>query len=336
MAEKLKKAKIRKIKISAPGKLLLMGDHGVVYGYSCLAMALNRRVEMELELLAGDKLILKAEDIGLDYFKKPLLTVGKKPFSKKTAFIEAGLAYFIKKYGFRSGLKITTKSEAVKDVGLGTSSAVVVCLVKALSLFLGLDFKKKELFDSAKKIVLEVQKKGSGFDVASAIWGGIIFFQKNGEIIESISLKHPPLVIGFSGHKADTVSMIALVGKKYKTHRNGVETIFQNINDLVLKAKEAIIEKDWKRLGVFMNFSQSYLENLGVSTDRLNQLITQARQNGAYGAKLSGAGGGDCMIALVSSERKKQIVKALELAGGEIINAGLSRQGVKVEKIEYW
>ncbi len=100
---------------------------------------------------------------------------------------------------------------------------------------------------------------------------------------------------------------------------------------MVEKAKETIIYKDWQRLGTYMNYNQDYLQDLGVSTEKLNTMIKAARDTGAYGAKLSGAGGGDCMIALVSPAVRKNVSSSIEKVGGEIININTNAQGVKLE-----
>ena len=124
--------------------------------------------------------------------------------------------------------------------------------------------------------------------------------------------------------------MIDMVKQKLKTHKDGVEKIFENIDNLVRQAKSAILESNWQRLGVLMNYNQDYLEDLGVSTQKINDLVVSARQAGAWGAKLSGAGAGDCIIALVSSETKMRVAQAIEKSGGKIIDVSSCVEGVKI------
>ncbi len=97
------------------------------------------------------------------------------------------------------------------------------------------------------------------------------------------------------------------------------------------KGKKAIVRRDWKLLGGLFNQNQTLLSKLGVSTDKLDKMCLSALTAGAYGAKLSGAGGGDCMIALVNSKYKKKVEKAMEEVGGKIINVESADEGVRVE-----
>jgi len=90
-------------------------------------------------------------------------------------------------------------------------------------------------------------------------------------------------------------------------------------------------KSDWKKVGELMNLNQDLLRNLGVSSEKLENLIAASLASGAYGAKLSGAGGGDCMIAIANRENWGAIEKAIKKAGGEIIKATLQTEGVKIE-----
>jgi mevalonate kinase len=234
------------------------------------------------------------------------------------SFIKEAIKIFRNQFNKKQPIHIETKSE-IGYYGLGSSAATVVATVKALLQLFKIKINSKTLFDLCYKTVLNVQGSGSGFDVASAIYGGTLYFAQKGKIIESLNTDNIPLVVGYSGVKADTVSQINLVGQKLKNYKEGVEKIFENIAKLVSEAKQAINSKDWVRLGTLMNYNEDYLENLGVSTEKLNAMILAARKAGAYGAKLSGAGGGDCIIALVSKETENQVKEAINCAGGQII-----------------
>ncbi len=319
------------ITISVPGKLMLLGEHAVVYGSPCIVIAINKRMQVTTNLTDEAIFNLTAEDIGFSNYQKPMQEIGKDNIPKEAQFTELAVATFRDKYKTNSGISITTKSDFPPTFGFGSSSAVVVGVLKSLAELFGVKLFEKELFDLSYKVVLDIQGKGSGFDLASAIYGGTIYYKTGGSIIESLKTNEINLVIGYSGVKADTVSMINLTEEKMKNYQNGVRQIFNNIANIVEEAKGAILEKDWERAGTLMDYNQSYLEDLGVSTDKLNQMITAAKKAGAYGAKLSGAGGGDCMIALVSPERKKDIEEAIKNTGGEIIDAKIDNIGVRVE-----
>ncbi len=286
---------------------MLMGEHAVVYDYSCLVVAIDKRLKATIEKSAKDSWT-------------------------DEKFVGTVVRNFRKAHAIADTLRISVKSEFFSSYGLGSSSAITAATAYGLyKMFFNREPEKKELFDFCYKVVLEVQGVSSGFDIASAIYGGILYFQTAGKAIESLAIDNLPLVIGYSGTKADTVSMINLVKEKMKTHETGVKEIFKNIAALVEEAKAAITEKNWPRLGTLMNFNQNYLEDLGVSTEKLNDMIMVARNAGAYGAKLSGAGGGDCMIAIVPEEKRANIEEAIKKAGGEIIDANISTEGVRIE-----
>jgi len=186
------------------------------------------------------------------------------------------------------------------------------------------------LFDAAYKIVLDVQGAGSGFDVAAAVYGGTLYYVK-GSTIEPLVISDMPLIVGYTGTKADTTSLIADVAKKKAVNRQKVERIFDAITKLTDEAKLRMKEGDWERVGKLMDFNQEYLRDLGVSSEKLESLIAAAKTAGAWGAKLSGAGGGDCMIALAPSDKKEAISKAIENAGGEVIDVKTGAEGVRCE-----
>jgi mevalonate kinase len=110
-----------------------------------------------------------------------------------------------------------------------------------------------------------------------------------------------------------------------------VRSIYANIALLIPKAKLAIEENKREMFGELMNFNQGYLESLGVGSQKLSQMIYAARTSGAYGAKLSGAGGGDCMIAVSSQQKEEKVKKAIEVAGGKILPVKTHAMGVKIE-----
>lgn len=110
--------------------------------------------------------------------------------------------------------------------------------------------------------------------------------------------------MGTEDRKADTVSIVNTVLEKQKKNPKKNRSLFNKISSLVLKAKEKILIGDYENLGMLMDQNQMLLSELGVSTEKLDAMISASKKAGAFGAKLSGAGGGDCMIALVPPDKK--------------------------------
>ncbi|MCP6718460.1 MAG: mevalonate kinase [Patescibacteria group bacterium] len=314
------------IKASAPGKLILFGEHAVVYDRPCIVASVEHRISVSLKKRNDNNIFLTAPDLN---FKNQDISSLEKSHFKKSSFILAAIRNFFKKYDVKFGLDIKTQSEFSDKIGLGSSSAVVVSAIKGLSELFKIKMNEKDIFDLSYQTVLDVQGLGSGFDVAAAVYGGILFFVTGGKIIKPIEITDMPLVVGYTGVKADTPTLVKMVGEKLLKEPERINGIFNEIENIVNLAKVEIENKDWKKVGHLMNLNQDLLRKLGVSSKKLESLIKVALDSGAYGAKLSGAGGGDCMIVLSDRENLNSIKKAIEKAGGVIIETKIPAEGVR-------
>lgn len=319
------------ITVSAPGKLLLLGEHSVVYGYPCLVTSVNQRLYLTATLIPDDELQLEAPDVKINGYKKLYKDLGTGEIPKGARFIEHGLANFLRKYPFQGGVRIETKSDFSSQYGFGSSSASTVCLIKAISELNGIHLSKSELFEISYHTLLDVAGKGSGFDIAAAIYGGVLYYVTPGKVIEPIEVTDLSLVVGYTGIKVDTVQVVNEVAQLKTEKPELVHSQFETITTLVEKAKIALIQKNWSEFGRFMNVNQEALDRLGVSSAKLDAMVTAARGAGAFGAKLSGAGRGDCMIALVSSEKKNVVCEAVNAVGGQVIPIQTNVAGVNIE-----
>jgi len=282
-----------KVKASASGKLMLFGEHAVVYDYPCIVTTVSPQVYIEISN-TGKEFEVDA------------------PQSKDTSFVEEAVKLFCQKYKVDNKILIKTYSDFSSKFGLGSSSAVTVATIIALCKLYKINISKKEVFDLGYKVIRTIQKVGSGFDVASATYGGTIYFLTGGKVIEPLPVKDLSLVIGYSGTKASTTRIVKDLKPDFK--------IIDKIGKIVEEAKIALVNSDWKIAGELMNQNHQLLKSMGVSTQKLDNMCDAAVSSGAYGAKLSGAGGGDCMIALVSENKIKEVKSAIISAGGEILN----------------
>ena len=320
------------VKVSAPGKLMLFGEHAVIYGRPCIVTAVDARILVTIEKLAPHDILISAPDVGISDYKKDIKKLGKGKIPPEVKFIEFAVKNFRNMYKLSSGLKIITKSGFSSKFGFGSSSAVTVAVFKAMSELFRLKLTKKELFDLSYKSVLEAQGVGSGFDLAAAIWGGTIYFVAGGKKIIPLKARKLSLIVGYTGVKADTSTLVRGVASFYKTKRNIMEKIFDSIGIIVESARIAVSKGEFRQLGELANLNQGLLDSLGVSTKTLSDMIFAARKGGAYGAKLSGAGGGDCMIAFAGKRRRVSVERAIKNAGGIILDVKTGAKGVRIEK----
>lgn len=319
------------IKVSAPGKLMLFGEHAVVYNRPCIVTAVDQRMGVSMELLSGEKIEINAPDVGVRNYVGDIPDLRKTNLPKGVRFVGTAINNFFKSYDVTSSLRVETKSDFSSDFGFGSSSAVTVGVIKALSELFGKRLTNEQIFRLSYKTVLDVQGVGSGFDLAAAIWGGTIYFVTGGKKIIPLKIKKLPLVVGYTRIKADTPTLVRQVAELYKDHKKLVDIIFDAITSLTKEAREALKKSDIKRLGELMNINQGLLDALGVNSKELSRLIFAAREDGAYGAKLSGAGGGDCMIAFVSDRKRQSVEKEIKEKGGRLIHAKTGAQGVRIE-----
>lgn len=312
---------------------MLFGEHAVVHKHPCLVTAVDLRIQVSIEKTDDQNILINTPHLNAEgrsisihfdeLFNEELNTPDVK-------FILASIKNVFSKFNLRQGIRIHT-SGPVNSYGLGSSSAVTVATIIAFLTLFEIPFNNQLLFDLSYASVLDVQKLGSGFDVASAIYGNTIFFQAKQEP-EVLKIDYLPLVIGYSGAKVSTIDLVQEVEQKRNEIPEIIDLIYETIGKISKRARTAILNNDWKTIGKLANINQGLLDSLGVNTPRLNEPILAARSSGAFGAKLSGAGGGDCMFAIIDENFRSQIEEAIEETGAQVLHLGLNTEGVRLEK----
>jgi mevalonate kinase len=326
---------MNRVKISSPGKLMLFGDHAVVHGRQCLVTAVNQRLMVTVESVGEiGQITLNAPEVDLLNFEIKLKEFKLDELPKSARFVAQAVKNFAEKHQLKSGLQIKTASEFSATFGFGSSSAVTAATIKALSELHSLSLSNQEIFELAYKTVLDIQGVGSGFDLAAAIWGGTLLFAKGGQEIKPLDVTSLPLIVGYTGVKADTTTLVKAVGAKHSQYPEQINAIFDLMQSVVELSEPAIVAQDWSKLGELMNINQGLLNAIDVSSPELESQIFAARQAGAYGAKLSGAGGGDCFICFAPSTKTNKVKSAIKQAGGQVLEVQLSAKGIKVENAE--
>lgn len=324
------------VHVSAPGKLMLLGEHAVVHRRPCLVTAMDSRLHMTLGLAdPGDETFtIEAPDVGVERIAGLLTDVftGGTGLARGTRFIESSMAVFRKRFGLPRGLRIRTRSDFSSTLGLGSSSATVACTLFGLTRLFGIDLTPLQLFELGLEAIVSVQQVGSGFDLAAAVYGGTLFYD-TGVVRRIVPLTVPrlPLVVAYSGVKADTATYVQGVNRLLGSWPAAVSCIFDAMAQLVLGGRMALEAAHWSQFGQLMNMQHGLTHAIGVDIPETAALVFAARRAGAFGAKLSGAGGGDCVIALASDDKRPAVEAALVAAGGQLVPAAPSAPGVREE-----
>jgi mevalonate kinase len=316
---------------SAPGKLMLTGSYAVVHGYPCVVTAVDQRLEVTVKKNGQNRFHLDAPDVGMTAYSKTIDDLGSSQLPKAVRFIETLYQSFLDKYPQDHGVDVQTKSDFTAQFGFGSSSAVTVAFAKALTKLYDITLSKQELFEMCYQTVLAVQGVGSGFDIAAAIWGNTIKYVKPAAEVEYVKIDDLPLVVAYTGAKADTPTLVRMVEEKRQTDADRYEQIFREISQTSDQLFQALNQADLESAGAAMTAHHRAASQLGVSTKQLDDLLEATTQAGAYGASLSGAGGGDCLVALVDEQTRSQVNAAIEAVGCQPIEVGFQAPGVRIE-----
>jgi mevalonate kinase len=214
--------------------------------------------------------------------------------------------------------------------GVGSSAAAVVATLGALDAHFKTRLSKKDILDLGFKTIFEIQGFGSGQDVATATYGGLIRFEKGKEPVQ-ITDRPLPIVIGNTGVKVKSGPIVEAVQAREKKYPFVFERTIEAIAQISAAAEKVVKDWDLATLGELMNLNHGLLYCAGVSSEILERLIWAARGAGALGAKLSGAGIGDNMIALAPPGKEKEIAAAIEKVGGRVLPAKMDPEGLRIE-----
>ncbi|MBW5802320.1 mevalonate kinase [Coxiella endosymbiont of Ornithodoros amblus] len=275
-------------KTKAPGSLMLFGEYAVLQGKIAIVAAIDKFISISLSPRRDEKINIDSPlgNLTLDCQSIKL----SPPFE----FVLAALAS--KK--LPSGCDINIKSTLPPAIGLGSSAAVTVALLTALNAWLQMSMTKNDLWQQALTVIKTIQGKGSGADCAASVYGGVLAFSNPPFSVASLK-PIPPITAIYSGKKLTTARAIDIVNQRRQKQPDFYQQIDERINELTVQAIKIINSKNWVALGRLLNLGQELMTTLGVSNEILESLIEGLRkQPTIFGAKISGAGLGDCVIGI--------------------------------------
>ncbi len=310
------------VSASAPGKLILLGEHAVVFGQPAIAVAIDLRIRCRIE-------------------KDDEWSLNGSPITEQAHPYVSGAISKVWKGG---PLEMETDSDLPSGSGMGSSAAVTVSTLKALHQMMLDGSQEKDISEQAFEVESEVQGRASPIDTSVSTHGrGVFVDRQPGEdllwhITKDVrewyvhDCQVPPLnlVVGFTGINAPTGPLVAKV-KRFVDRSGFARDIVAEIGKLTLEGKICLRRKDQVSLGNLMTRDHQLLTILGVSSKELNKLV-KAVLPYSYGAKLTGAGGGGSMIAL--TDHPTQVAEVLRSKGAIPYIVEIGAEGARVDSIE--
>ncbi len=315
----------------APANTIILGEHSVVYGHPALACALDQWIHIDWQARSDKRICITS---ALANFQTDIETLETHP---ELQFVIKALQAFQTELAF--GLNITIHSEFSSTIGLGSSAAVLAAMLDGLNTLTQKNFPPLALFEIGLAIIIEIQGRGSGTDLAASLTGGILYFEPSTHHSKQSKQKHPkltslpltlPLCLFYAGYKTPTSEVLEFVAQQWQTRPKALNALYQSMGETTQRAfnllqtlvqltqtskttpdliqPESSLTKTSARGGeIFSMFYQSLhtyqhlMETLGVSDPILQQLIQYLNQcPNIHAAKISGSGLGDCVLGIGS------------------------------------
>jgi mevalonate kinase len=181
--------------------------------------------------------------------------------------------------------------------GLGSSAAVTVATLKAVSMYANQELDLKSIAKIARDIEIKIQGAASPIDTAMSTYGGIIYIDENSELNKIDFDMQLPLIVSNCELTGNTGKLVESVREKYEKYPEIIGNIFKSMEQISVDAKKALENGDSELIGNLMNINQGLLDAIGVNTEELSEMVYQSRKFGSVGSKLTGSGGGGCIIA---------------------------------------
>jgi mevalonate kinase len=312
------------ISASAPGKVILFGEHAVVYNKPAIAVPVNQ-VKATVYIQANPNqprgyFKIEAPEIGLSSQLKELTSDN----ALVTVITGVGEILNIKEF---PALTLRVKSTIPIASGLGSGAAVSIAIIRALSSFLGHELANEQISELTYKVEQIYHGNPSGIDNTVITYEQPIYFIRGRpfELLKVASTdkstklnnKAPAfsLVICDSGIPSPTLITVTNVKERWQADPQRYESIFNAIENITNKARIIIEQGPFEKLGPLMTENHQYLQDMGVSCEKLDLLVKAALEVGAGGGKLSGGGRGGNIIALSTAGNSSEIASALMEAG---------------------
>ncbi|MEM2942095.1 MAG: mevalonate kinase [Candidatus Bathyarchaeia archaeon] len=316
----------------APAKVIITGEHFVVHGQPALAAAVNLYSKVSVETGSPGIVEISSSELGISArFEAGQMGSFEVDERRMLEPLMLVVEEVLDRAGERRlGLRLRIESEIPVGVGLGSSASTAVSTAAAVAELLGLKLTREQIRELASIQEQSIHKKPSGIDAHVTTYGGVVLFKLGKQPSHLQPTDDVRIIIGNTGATRSTGDLVSRVGHRIQMGDTDLMRISEAAGQITLQAVEAYVKRDFQQLGRLMDENHELLRQAGVSTSQLDSLVEAARDAGALGAKLTGAGGGGCMIALCRPEEADQVSKAVEAAGGRSYSVTVDKAGVRI------
>jgi hydroxymethylglutaryl-CoA reductase len=297
----------------AAGKVIMLGEHAAVYGRQAVALPLASAVTASVRECRGKTTLEFLDD--------------DEPVAQPPAALGELAELVVGRLGLTGRhFDVRVQSTVPRASGLGSSAAIAVAVIRAFNHQFALGLSNEAVNDLAYACERLAHGDPSGIDNTVATYGeAVLYCKSSAQPMRILELKEfPPIVIASSGVQSSTKEQVAAVAGRQAVMPAHYNAIFDEMDRISAEGATALVRQDYRTLGILMNLCQGLLNAIGVSTPELERMVGIAREHGAVGAKLTGAGGGGCIVALCP-DTAQQVAQALRHAGYAVIRSEFER-----------
>lgn len=229
-----------------------------------------------------------------------------------------------------NGIQVDVECEIPVAAGLGSSASTTVAIISAVAMSSHVNLSREEIFRLAFVPENYLHGKPSGVDQATCIYGGMIEFNRPFSVKKVRLKREPVMLICDTGVHHATRKLVGGVVRRSHREKGHFQDYIAKVREISTGVTKALREGDDEDLGTLMYQNHSLLGKIGVSHPKLDRLVNEARRAGALGAKMTGAGGGGCIVVLATSETaRERISRVLRREGGTTYNVSMDTSGVQ-------
>lgn len=334
------------IRATAPARIDLAGgtlDIYPLYLFEDFGVTVNAAIALGSEATVSPrddkKIVLRADDINREQYADSLEDLD---LNAELPLLARITHHYLK--GYDRGVNVTTRNKAPHGSGLGASSCLLIALSGALNELTGAGLSRRELIQTGSELEAQVIRIPTGQqDYIAAAYGGVnaIWFEVGGFRLEplgedAVRQLNERIVLSFTGvsHFSGTSNWAMM--RRYIDNAGDTQEKFRGIKATALAMRQTIAAGDWAGFAGIVDEEWRNRRELadGVSTEKIEHMISSAKNAGALASKICGAGGGGCMITVIEPGDREKVEAALRAADAQILPLQVEAQGLTVTDAE--